>query len=98
MMRMINVENEEWWEGWMMTRMDEENEKWWEWEMVTMKNEGKYWEWGMKRMRNVNEEWEMMKMRNDENKKSGNWGLDKIDCHRLHKGQCTLGKENLEEI
>jgi hypothetical protein len=31
------------------------------------------------------------------NKKSGNWGLDKIDCHCSHKGQCTLGKENLEE-
>ena len=29
-------------------------------------------------------------------KKSGNWGLDEIDCHRWHKGQCTLGKENLE--
>ena len=22
-------------------------------------------------------------------KKSGNWGLDEIDCHRSHKGQCT---------
>ena len=30
-------------------------------------------------------------------KKSGNWGLDEIDCHRSHKGQCTSEKENLEE-
>ena len=22
-------------------------------------------------------------------KKSGNWGLDEIDCHRSHKGQYT---------
>jgi len=29
------------------------------------------------------------------NKKSGNWGLDEIDCHRSHKGQCTSEKENL---
>ena len=21
--------------------------------------------------------------------KSGNWGLDEIDCHRSHKEQCT---------
>ena len=26
------------------------------------------------------------------NKKSGNWGLDEIDCHRSHKGQCTSRK------
>ena len=25
-------------------------------------------------------------------KKSGNWGLHKIDCHRSHKGQCTSKK------
>ena len=30
-------------------------------------------------------------------KKSGKWGLDEIDCHCSHKGQCTSGKENLEE-
>ena len=30
-------------------------------------------------------------------KKSGNWGLDEIDCHCSHKGQCTSEKENLEE-
>jgi len=24
--------------------------------------------------------------------KSGNWGLDKIDCHCSHKGQCTFKK------
>ena len=30
--------------------------------------------------------------------KSGNWGLDKIDCHRLHKGQCTLEKDNLKNL
>ena len=30
-------------------------------------------------------------------KKSGNWGLDEIDCHRLHKGQCTSEKENFKE-
>ena len=28
-------------------------------------------------------------------KKSGNWGLDEINCHRSHKGQCTSEKENL---
>ena len=26
-------------------------------------------------------------------KKSGNWGLDEIDCHRSHKGQCTSEKK-----
>jgi len=30
-------------------------------------------------------------------KKSGNWGLDEIYCHRSHKGQCTSEKENFEE-
>ena len=24
--------------------------------------------------------------------KSGNWGLDEIDCHRSHKRQCTSKK------
>ena len=27
-----------------------------------------------------------------QNKKSGNWGLDEIDCHRSHKEQCTSKK------
>ena len=30
-------------------------------------------------------------------KKSGNWGLDEIDCHRSHKGQCTSEKTILEK-
>ena len=27
-------------------------------------------------------------------KKSGNWGLNEIDCHCSHKGQCTSRKHS----
>ena len=30
--------------------------------------------------------------------KSGNWGLDEIDCHGSHKGQCNLKKSFEKQI
>ena len=37
-----------------------------------------------------------MKINDCNEEKSGNWGLDEIDCHRSHKGQCTWEKANFE--